>query len=86
METISSFYIPPILLIAKKFIYVSSISGKSAKRKNTHGPVTVTYMMDLFPKEIAYLCIYTTSQEHIDSKTHPWVVWTITDQLQFYMQ
>ena len=47
---------------------------------------TVAYMMDLFPKEIAYLCIYTTSQEHIDSKTHPWVVWTITDQLQFYMQ
>lgn len=59
---------------------------KVQKEKTHMVQLTVAYMMDLFPKEIAYLCVYTTSQEHIDSKTHPWVVWTITDQSQFYMQ
>lgn len=59
---------------------------KMQKEKTHTGQFTVAYMIDLFPKEIVYLCIYTISQEHIDRKTHHWVVWTITDQLQFYMQ
>lgn len=58
---------------------------ENAKEKTHTGQFTVAYMIDLFPKEIVYLCIF-ISQEHIDRKTHHWVVWTITDQLQFYMQ
>lgn len=69
METISS--LVPFSISRRKSPPQKKPKKKPKKQKKHEAQLIVAYMMAQFSRETVYLCVFTVSQEHFDSETHP---------------